>query len=79
LFFIARSLDVTFLLRMWGQTGRKTDQKALPSMRFPNLTPQTEIDAQLRRTKPLRPAAPTVPWLPALCGLSLLLALQTLL
>jgi hypothetical protein len=48
-------------------------------MRFPNLTPQTEIDAQLRRTKPRRLAAPTVPWLPALCGLSLLLALQTLL
>jgi hypothetical protein len=48
-------------------------------MRFTNIASQNEIDAHLRRAKPRLASAPPLPWMPALFGLTLLLALQTLL
>jgi hypothetical protein len=47
-------------------------------MRFPNLTSQAEIDAQLRRTIPRTDAGRNLPWGPAIIGISVLVMLQTL-
>jgi hypothetical protein len=48
-------------------------------MRFPCLISQSEIDARLRRAKPRQAVAPPLPWVPALFGLTMVVAMQTLL
>ena len=48
-------------------------------MRFADLTPKNHIDAQLRRAKPRTAPTNSLPWGPALFGLSAFLVLQTLL
>ena len=48
-------------------------------MQFPKLNSQTEIDKQLQRAKPRQPQVPRLPWVPAMFGLVMIIAIKTLL
>ncbi len=48
-------------------------------MQFPKLNSQSEIDKQLQRAKPRQPHLQPLPWVPAMFGLVMIVAIQTLL
>jgi len=48
-------------------------------MQFPKLNSQSDIDKQLQRAKPREAHLPGLPWAPAVFGLVMIVAIQTLL
>jgi predicted 3-demethylubiquinone-9 3-methyltransferase (glyoxalase superfamily) len=51
----------------------------LSEMRFPRLKSQSEIDRQFKASKQPVATSQPLPWLPALFGLTVVLAMQALL
>lgn len=46
-------------------------------MRFPPLAHQSEIDRRLATARPRMPTVPSLPWVEAMIGLSMLVLLQS--